>query len=170
MKRLAAILFALTIAVGSVSQVWSDSYAPSETKDAPGFDRLKTLVGEWRGKDSDGKVVDVSYNLTAANTAVMETLKMSDGATMVTLYHSDGKRLMMTHYCLLGNQPRMQGAVDDKSLAFSFVDATNLPSRDAPHMYKLVMRFPDKDQLTHEWTMRASGLDKTETFRFQRQR
>ncbi len=170
MKRLATFLFAFTIAVGLAPGVWSQRYESSETKGAPGFDKLKSLVGEWRGKDSEGKVVDVSYDLTAGNTAVMETLKMTDGASMVTLYHSDGKRLVMTHYCLLGNQPRMQGDADDRSLTFSFVDATNLPSRDAPHMYKLVMRFPDKDHLTHEWTMRASGLDRTETFRFQRQK
>jgi hypothetical protein len=170
MKHVATFLLVVAVLAGLAPLVRSETYVSSETKDAPGFDRMKSLVGEWRGKDSDGKVVDVSYSLTAGNTAVMETLKMSDGASMVTLYHSDGKRLMMTHYCLLGNQPRMQGAADDRSLTFSFVDATNLPSRDAPHMYKLVMRFPDKDHLTHEWTMRASGLDKTETFRFQRQK
>jgi hypothetical protein len=170
MKRLAAFLFVSAVAVGLAPQVRSDSYEPPETKGAPGFDTLKSLVGEWRGKDSDGKVVDVSYELTAGNTVVMETLKMTDGASMVTLYHSDGKRLVMTHYCLLGNQPRMQGAADDRSLTFTFVDATNLPGREAPHMYKLVMRFPDKDHLTHDWTMRASGLDKIETFRFQRQK
>ena len=170
MNRVATVLIVLAIAVGLATYVPSESYDWPETTQAPGFERLKSLVGEWRGKDGDGKVVDVSYSLTAGNTAVMETLKMGDGGNMVTLYHSDGKRLLMTHYCMLGNQPRMQGAVDDKSVAFSLVDATNLPSRDAPHMYKLVMRFPDKDHLTHEWTMRASGLDKTETFRFERQK
>jgi hypothetical protein len=170
MKRLATglLVAAIGAALGPLASV--ASYVASDAKQAPGFEKLKALVGEWRGKDGDGKPVDASYSLTGANTAVMETLRMSDGASMITLYHSDGKRLMMTHYCLLGNQPRMQGAVDDRSLTFSLVDVTNLASRDAPHMHRLVMRFPDQDHLTHEWTMRASGLDKTETFRFQRQK
>jgi hypothetical protein len=142
--------------------------ASSETKAAPGFEKLKSLVGEWRGKDGKGKVVEASYSLTAGNTAVMETLKMADGLSMVTIYHPHNEKLVMTHYCILNNQPRMQASGDDRSLTFSLVDVTNLPSPSAPHMRKLVLSFPDKDQLKHEWTMRASGQDKTEAFSFER--
>jgi hypothetical protein len=62
----------------------------------------------------------------------------------------------------------MQASRDDRSLTFSLVDATNLSSPNAPHMRKLVLSFPDKDHLTHEWTLRASGQDKTEVFNFER--
>ena len=62
----------------------------------------------------------------------------------------------------------MQASRDDRSLTFSLVDATNLSSPNAPHMRKLVLSFPDKDHLKHEWTLRASGQDKTEVFSFER--
>ncbi len=164
MKRFGIVLLTLVALTGLAR------LASSETNAAPGFDRLKSLVGEWRGKDGEGRVVEVSYSLTAANTAVMETLNVGPGMSMVTLYHSDKDKLMMTHYCMLGNQPRMLGAGDDRSLTFSLVDATNLPSSDAPHMRKLVISFPDKDHLVHEWTMHAAGQDKAEAFSFERKK
>ena len=162
MKRFGIFLLALVVLSGLPGP------ASSETKAAPGFEKLKSLVGEWRGRGGEGKLVEVSYSLTAGNTAVMETLKMADGLSMVTIYHPHGEKLMMTHYCILNNQPRMQASGDDRSLTFSLVDATNLLSPNAPHMSKLVLSFPDKDHLKHEWTLRASGLDKTEVFSFER--
>ena len=162
MKRFGTFLVALVVLSGLPGP------ASSEAKSAPGFEKLKSLVGEWRGKDGEGKLVETSYSLTAGNTAVMETLKMADGLSMVTIYHPHNEKLMMTHYCILNNQPRMQASGDDKSLDFSMVDVTNLSSPNAPHMRKLVLSFPDKDHLKHEWTLRASGQDKTEVFNFER--
>jgi hypothetical protein len=162
MKRFGAFLLTLVVITGLPRLV------SSQTKFAPGFEKLKSLVGEWRGKDGEGKLVETSYSLTAGNTAVMETLRMADGLSMVTIYHPNGEKLMMTHYCILNNQPRMETAGDDRSLSFSLVDVTNLPSPSAPHMRKLVLSFPDKDHLKHEWTLRASGQDKTEVFNFER--
>jgi len=164
MKRFGILLLGLVVLSGL------PELASSETKAAPGFEKLKSLVGEWRGRGGEGKLVEVSYSLTAGNTAVMETLKMADGLSMVTIYHPNNEKLMMTHYCILNNQPRMQAAGDDRSLTFSLVDATNLSNPNAPHMSKLVLSFPDKDHLTHEWTLRASGQDKTEVFKFERSR
>jgi len=161
MKRFGSFLLTLVVLSGL------PRLASSETKAGPGFEQLRSLVGEWRGRDGEGKLVEVSYSLTAGSTAVMETLKMADGLSMVTIYHPHSEKLMMTHYCILNNQPRMQAA-GDGSLTFSLVDATNLSSPNAPHMRKLVLSFPDKDHLKHEWTLRASGQDKTEVFNFER--
>jgi len=162
MKRFGAFLLTLVVITGLPRLV------SSQTKAAPGFEKLKSLVGEWRGKDGEGKIFEVAYSLTAGNTAVMETLKMADGLSMVTIYHPNGEKLMMTHYCILNNQPRMQASGDDKSLTFSLFDVTNLSSPNAPHMRKLILSFPDKDHLKHEWTLRASGQDKTDVFNFER--
>jgi len=162
MKRFGSFLLTLVV-LGGLPRLVS-----SRTTAAPGFERLKSLVGGWRGRGGEGKLVEVSYSLTAGNTAVMETLKMADGLSMVTIYHPNNEKLMMTHYCILNNQPRMQASGDDRSLTFSLVDVTNLSSPNAPHMRKLVLSFPDRDHLKHEWTLRASGQDKTEVFNFER--
>ena len=142
--------------------------ASAQAKAVPDLDRLKSLVGEWQGKGSDGKTITVSYELTSGGSAVIETLQPADEPRMVTIYHADNDKLMMTHYCSLNNQPRMRGVGDDRSLTFSFVDATNLSSPAAPHMHNLVLTFQDKDHLMHEWTMKAAGQDRTVVFRLKR--
>ncbi len=73
------------------------------------FDRLKTLAGEWNvaasGEHHDSKVI---YKVTAAGSALMETDSAGSKHEMVTMYHLDGKDLLMTHYCAAGNQPRLK--------------------------------------------------------------
>jgi hypothetical protein len=55
------------------------------------------------------------------------------------------------------------------SLSFSFVDATNLASKGATHMHKLVITWTDKDHVNQEWTMRSEGKDSPPTvFKLQR--
>src|SRR5258707_2247358 len=122
---------------------------PGNDKPTPGFEKLKSLVGTWKGKDEEGKPVQITYKVVSAGTSIMETLDMADAQeAMVTMYHMNGRKLMMTHYCSLGNQPRMRAdalSKDGTTLAFSFIDATNLASPKDDHMYKLVFTFKDDD-------------------------
>ena len=145
-------------------------------KTSPGFEKLKTLAGEWSGKTQEGKPVSISYKVVSNGSAIMEMLNMSEEGEgdMVTMYHQDGDKLMMTHYCGAQNQPRMKAAPatgDVKSLNFSFVDATNLPSANAGHMHHLVVAFQDNDHFTQSWTWREKGKDVHEAvFQFERKK
>ena len=145
----------------------------SETKSLPSFDKLKLLVGTWKGKTEDGKDVTVSYKVVSAGTSIMETLDMAENKeAMVTMYHADGNKLMMTHYCSMGNQPRMRTAglsKDGNTLAFSFVDISNTSSKDDSYMKKLVFTFKDDDHFSQEWTMHMKGNQShPSTFQFER--
>jgi hypothetical protein len=64
---------------------------------------------------------------------------------MLSVYHLDRDRLLMTHYCALGNQPRMKlnpRKSTATELAFDFDGGTNLnPHRDA-HMHSLTLTLP----------------------------
>jgi len=44
--------------------------ALAQTKPNVGFEKLKTLVGEWDGKTENGKPVRVSYKLVSGKTAL----------------------------------------------------------------------------------------------------
>lgn len=142
----------------------------------PAWEKMKSLVGEWEGTmDHGGQTmpVKVSYSLVSGGTSIMESLNGPDGHDMVTMYYPDGSRIMMTHYCSEGNQPRMRAnaaAGDVKSLAFDFVDATNLASPQAEHMRKLVVRFDDPDHFTQEWTHRVAGKEETGVFKYTRKK
>jgi hypothetical protein len=64
----------------------------------------------------------------------------------------------MTHYCAARNQPRLKASRIDSAqgiLNFSFVDATNLSSPDAPHVYGLEMRFLDADHIILTFLFKA---------------
>lgn len=138
-----------------------------------GFEKLKTLVGEWEGAPSDGKPTTMSYKLMSNGSALVETITHDQHETMVTVYHLDGDRLMMTHYCGAGNQPRMRAeslSPDGKSVAFQFLDATNLPSAETGHMRGLVVTFLDSDHFTQEWAWREKGQVQTEVFRLSRKK
>lgn len=140
----------------------------------PGWEKMKSLVGEWEGKHGDtGSSGTTSYKLVSNGTALMETMSAPGETEMVTVYHPDGERLMATHYCAGNNQPRMRTeapAGDAKQLTFSFVDVTNLASPDADHMKKLVVTFQDPDHFKQEWTSRSKGKEDTVVFNFTRKK
>jgi hypothetical protein len=77
----------------------------------------------------------------------------------------------MTHYCSMGNQPRMRAKGLEKGrLAFSYVDATNLRSPDEMRMTRLVMSFPDSEHLVQEWTSKAGDKENVGRFTFSRKK
>ena len=147
--------------------------ALAESQRSTGLDPLKFLVGDWQGKGSDGKLVRASYQLTSGDTSLLETITPAQEPSMTTLYHVDGRHLMLTHYCSLGNQPRMiadlpRGEV--KTLRFAFLDATNLESPTAPHMHKVTFTVQDKDHFTQEWVLSKDGKEVPMVFTFVRKR
>lgn len=122
---------------------------------AEAFTRLKSLVGEWEADTSMGKV-RVTYELVAGGTALLERETGEKMPTMLTIYHLDGDRLLLTHYCALGNQPRMEAKsfrADTGELEFKFLDVTNLAAPGASHMHAAKMRLIDKDHFSAEWDL-----------------
>ena len=77
---------------------------------------------------------------------------------MVTMYHLDGDKLVLTHYCMLANQPKM--ALTDKStvdeLVFDFAGGSNVKKKDM-HMHAMRLRFENKDTIATEWDMFNEG-------------
>jgi hypothetical protein len=113
--------------------------APRET-----FDRLKALVGAWRGQRPDGREIGVTYRLTAAGTVLVETWALGPGRESLTLYHMDGAELVATHYCPIGNQPRLQmtAALGDR-FEFGFRAATDLePGEAHQHSFWIALTGP----------------------------
>src|SRR5207244_11802428 len=89
--------------------------APAKATHA-GLEKLKKLAGTWVEADKDGKPTDKVVSVikvTAAGSTVQETLFPGQQMEMLSVYHVDGADLVMTHYCMLGNQPRMKA--DPKS-------------------------------------------------------
>ncbi|WP_439623356.1 hypothetical protein [Gemmata sp.] len=118
----------------------------------PGLERLKGFAGTWVEADKDGKPTDKIVSVvrvTAGGSAVHETLFPGQPQEMVSVYHLDKGELVMTHYCVLGNQPRMKA--DPKAPAnqirWVFAGGTNLdPAKDA-HMHGATVTVIDADHI-----------------------
>ena len=127
---------------------------------AAAFTRLKTLVGEWEAKTSMGQA-HLSYELTAGGSALVERESMENMPGMLTVFTLDGDRLLLTHYCMAGNQPTMHAsyAPDAKTLTFDFESASNLKSPNDGHMHNAVYTFLDNDHFKTRWTFQKDQKD-----------
>ncbi len=162
-----SVLFGLLLVACCSATLWAQSGA------AGAFDKIKGLEGEWTGKNSGGMAVTSNFRTTSAGSAVIQMLGEGVDHEMPTVYHMDGDRLMMTHYCAAKNQPRMvlaPGQDSAKTMKFDFLDVTNLSGPDAGHMRQVVFTFIDKDHFRQDWTYREKGKDSTEVFDFVRKR
>jgi hypothetical protein len=147
-RMLTCGLFLLALAAGGRGDDKPAKAAPAH----PGLERLKKLAGTWVEADKDGKPTDKVVSVvkvTAGGSAVHETLFPGQPMEMLSVYHLDKDDLVMTHYCVLGNQPRMKA--DPKSPAnqikWLFDGGTNLdPAKDA-HMHAATVTFIDDDRI-----------------------
>jgi hypothetical protein len=125
------------------------------------FDVMKQLVGTWEGTAKMGEKeepVTVIYKMTAAGTALTETLMPGTPHEMVSVYHKDGRSLAMTHYCATGNQPHMKLKKGDaQSISFEMTKPTGISSAKEAHMHAVTLTLADPDTLKQEWTFYTDG-------------
>ena len=160
----------LALVLGMVAAAGAAEMQMSAMKPSPGFDQLKSLAGSWQAQTPDGKDVKASYQVVSGGNVVMETLDTPDGANMITMYHMDGSRLVMDHYCATNNVPHMRAtsSADGKKLDFAFVSAANLAAPSDMHMHTLKVSIEDADHFTQEWSMHDHGKVQPVVFHFQR--
>ncbi len=118
------------------------------------FMSLKHLVGDWSGIDEDGHLARVNYRLTANQSALVEDWTFYNDAEALTIYHMDKETLMATHYCPIGNQPRLDlnARRADGTLFFECVSATHLESFDHPHEHAFNLKIHADGTLYREET------------------
>ena len=127
------------------------------------FERIKSLEGQWRGKSTKGWEDTTTVRVIAGGSVVMFTnFDAHPGETMATMVHLDGDRVLLTHYCVAKNQPRLVAtAYDPKAgtATFEYLDGTGLPSRDKGHMDKLLLTIVGGDTYRSRWTWYQNGKE-----------
>lgn len=134
------LLFAFTLCAAVTTR--------AELAPADAFASIKKLRGEWRGPAiQKGMPPSHSiYKVTAGGSAVQESIFPGTKMEMLSVYHMDRGNLVMTHYCALGNQPRMKFNPKKSSpneLVFDFDGGTNV-SRQGAHMHSLKLALSGK--------------------------
>ena len=162
----------LTLAA-ALALVWVLAAAlplPSSAGDASpaqaAFEQIKALAGSWSATGMEGQPVRIDYEVVGSGSAVVEHFRFPEGdpgQTMVTVYHLDGDDLVLTHYCMAGNQPTMRatsyGGGGSESVAFELSSIANLASPDAGHMRRARFDFQGPERFSTRWTFHQDGED-----------
>jgi hypothetical protein len=130
------------------------------------MDALKKLAGKWEGKarmGGDEVPVNITYEVTAGGSAIIEKLFPGMPHEMVSVYVAEGDKVVMTHYCAGGNHPKMALKKSDaRSLAFEMTGSEGLRSPKEPHMHAMTVAFVDADHIRESWTSFDGGTKKDE--------
>jgi hypothetical protein len=170
-RTIATLSLGLSLAAGANA---ADHPAPAAP--APkSFELLKKLVGSWQGSAKMGdQTVPVTfvYELTAGGSAVVERLFPGTPHEMLSVYTVEGDGVAMTHYCAMGNHPKMVLKKSDAhGLAFELAGAEGLRSPADPHMHAMSVAWVDGDHVHETWTSFDKGVAKdTKTFELARKR
>ena len=80
---------------------------------------------------------------------------------MLTAFHRDGKHLVLSHYCVAGNQPLLE-AFDPgpDTVTFRYRGGTNLASRENGHMDSVVFTLSEPDRYSSRWTWYQDGVER----------
>jgi hypothetical protein len=160
-RRFVACGLLLTLSLASVGGDKPGAKLPPPPTNA-GLEKMKKLVGTWLAADQAGKPTDqvVSiFKVTAGGSAVHETHFPGQPHEMVSIYTANGSDLVMTHYCVLGNQPFMKADPNSSAneIVFRFNGGGNLdPSKDK-HMHEVTLTFIDDDQIEVKGTGWENG-------------
>jgi hypothetical protein len=153
-KKMKSLRFMRFIVLMSLSTV---VFAQSDAQKS--FDRLKTLAGSWVGT-VDGKPMEISLRVTSMGSALIHEMTVGGRPDdPITMFHVDGDRLLMTHYCDAGNQPRFVGkmAPSGKTVEFEFLDVTNFNSASYGRMQHVALTMLDPNHHTEDWTFMVQG-------------
>jgi hypothetical protein len=148
------------------------AFAQAKTPAEESLDRLKALAGSWTGKNSAGTPLEVSFRQTSGGSALESEVHAGgkNPEDMVSMIHLDGNRLVLTHYCSAGNQPRMAGnaSPDGRTITFDFFDATNLADPNDGHMWRVIISMLDADHHLETWIYLDHGKKMTEVYDLRR--
>ena len=167
-----AVFCAIALAVAAVATAAPAGAQMEPFKGSPEFEQMKSLIGVWEGempmKDKGGAGTEhegmptkmtVEYRLTAGGSAIQETIMGGTPMEMVTMYHDRNGSLSMTHYCMLGNQPRMDlSGSAPGTISFAFSSENDLDPATGMLMHSLELSYLDERNITQRWTHYQDGV------------
>lgn len=169
-RGLAALLLIATAGITHAGETDAKADADHPTAQQA-FERLKNLAGTWDGEaagegeaaeseEGETFVVSHTFQVSANDSVVMETMNPGTPHEMINMYHLDGEELVLTHYCAGGNQPTMKlnpasSSADD--YVFEFTGGTNLDPAVDPHIHAGGLKFVDDDKIESRWISHQNG-------------
>ncbi len=151
-----AILLALVMAGNASVSVATSALTSSSDAD---FARLSALVGEWKNAERLESALRIRFVLTAGGTALQESWYRGETLHSLTIYHRDGDRLVVTHYCPQGNQSTLVQTENGESIAFTFRSATDLDAATESYLHDLSFDLSNPDRPVRHEVYRSNNSD-----------
>ena len=123
------------------------------------FARMKSLSGDWTGPKMMGTRMKMNFRVIAAGSAVLATCFPGTPNEMITVYYLNGDNLVQTHYCMLGNQPRMKLNTKKSSadtLVFDFAGGDNIKSTKM-NMHGETLHFVGRNKIENTCSSEKNG-------------
>lgn len=120
-------------------------------KGSAAFERMKSLEGKWSAESPMMGKMNTEFRVIAGGSVIEERFAEGTPMEMLSIYHDVNGKLVMTHYCMLRNQPKMQLTKSTAdSLTFDFVPTPGLNASKDKHMHGATYTFLDKNHLRME--------------------
>lgn len=123
------------------------------------LDQIKPLEGVWEITDEQGNPQTASiFKVSSSGSVVREIMFPDTPHEMTNVYHMDGGSLILTHYCAVGNQPRMRAVAGEPGrIVFKFDDVTNHTAPNEVVMGEMTLTIHDADHITQHWVHTVNG-------------
>ncbi len=125
---------------------------------------LTTTAGEWggaaaRNEHGGGGRGGVTVKTKAAGSAVVHHYAQGTPGEMETIFHMDGDKLLLTHYCAAQNAPVLRFEKTNKpgELKFVFQGGTNFDPQVDAHLHESTFQIIDKNTIEQRSTVHANG-------------
>jgi hypothetical protein len=127
-------------------------------KGSAAFERMRLLVGKWSADSPMMGRMNTEFRLIAGDSVVEERFAEGTPMEMLSLYHDVNGKLMMTHYCMLRNQPRMKLVKSTAdSLTFDLAPTPGLNAAKDKHMHGATYTFIDANHFKLEGVAWENG-------------
>jgi hypothetical protein len=152
-----SVILSAVVLLITLSACQSSKSKPSACADMPpykgsaAFERMKSLVGKWSADSPMMGRMNTEFRVIAGGSVVEERFAKDTPMEMLSTYHDVNGRLMMTHYCMLRNQPKMaltKSTAD--SLTFDLVPTPGLNVAKDKHMHGATYTFIDSNHFKME--------------------
>ena len=128
------------------------------------YQQLKSLAGDWEAELPGFGKLTSTVRVVSNGKAIEEIIGTPDNNEL-SIYTVNIDKLLLTHFCAMtpdGHQVRLQtprlGSSADH-LEFGLVSATNLHSKGAAHMQRVIMTISDRDHYSEKWTKSENGKE-----------
>ncbi len=132
---------------------------------------LARLAGTWHPAGRPQSPLRIHFSTTAGGTTIVEQWTNAGKPHSLTLYTQDGARIVATHYCPQGNQPRLASlpGTGGATLRFAFRDATGIDPGES-WLSTLSFDWSDPALLIRRETYRTGTTDEPSELRLVRLR